>query len=207
MTYTPDLPIAGGARPLTPAAKAAIVDAIAARPNGAYDTADIRTIVLAYDRWCAQVGMDPLMPIAQMLHETGWLSSWWSQRERRNPAGIGVTGRSSANTTWRMRDGRPIGIVAAERNGIWVEGCSFPSWANHAVPAHVGRLLAYAIIPTAETQPQAALIRAALIARPLPQRLRGVAPTWRGLNGRWAVPGTDYADRIAAIANALAGAT
>ena len=205
MTYTPDTPITGGSRPLTPAAKTAIVAAIAARPNGAYDAADIRTIVLAYDRCCELAGMDPLPPIAQCLHETGWLSSWWSERPRRNPAGIGVTGRSSANTTWRMRDGRPIGIDAAERHGIWIEGCSFPSWANHAVPAHVGRLLAYALRPETGTPAQQQLVRVALIARPLSQRLRGVAPTWRGLNGRWAVPGTDYADKVAAIANHLWG--
>lgn len=54
-------------------------------------------------------------------------------------------------------------------------------------------------------RPDLLLVCVALIARPLPQRLRGVAPTWRGLNGRWAVPGTDYADKIADIANRLRG--
>lgn len=135
------------------------------------------------------------MLVAQMIHETGCLTAWWAERPRRNPAGIGVTGRSApaepARGAWAW-DG--------ER---WKEGCSFLSWADHAIPAHVGRVLAYALAPGQGTDAQQALIAQALGVRPLPARFRGAAPTWEGLNGRWAVPGTTYAQRIAAVAAAI----
>jgi hypothetical protein len=47
------------------------------------------------------------------------------------------------------------------------------------------------------------MIGRAMSYRPLPASFRGAAPTWRGLNGRWAVPGATYADKIAEIANAI----
>jgi hypothetical protein len=34
-------------------------------------------------------------------------------------------------------------------------------------------------------------------------KLTGAAPRWIDLNGRWAVPGTTYGQRIIAIANQL----
>ena len=46
-------------------------------------------IVPAYWRVCESVDVDPVLTLAQMAHETGHLSSWWCQRPRRNPAGIG----------------------------------------------------------------------------------------------------------------------
>jgi hypothetical protein len=169
---------------------------ILSRPHGEYnETAIAGVIVPAYFSVCASVGMDPVMPLAQMIHETGCLTSWWSQRPRRNPAGIGVTGRTSptqlATGAWALRD------------GTWAEGVSFPSWKDDSIPAHVGRLLAYALRDDQATSDQRALIARAMTYRPLPANFRGVAPTWRGLNGRWAVPGTTYADKIAEIANAM----
>lgn len=168
---------------------------IRVRPHGEYDTAAIARIVGAYWTVCAAAGVDPVMLVAQLIHETGNLTSWWSQRPRRNPAGIGVTGRTApaepARGAWAW-DG--------ER---WKEGCSFLSWADHAIPAHVGRLLAYALPAGQGTIAQQALIAVALRARALPASYRGAAPTWRGLNGRWAVPGTVYSDRIAAVAAAM----
>ena len=186
----------GQAAPITPAAVAAI---IAARPNGQYVPIDILTIVRGYADTCAAAGVDPYLVLAQLLHETAWLDSWWSQRPRRNPAGIGVTGRH-----WRgMPPVRSISV--AERDGIWYEGVSFASWTAHAIPAHVGRLLAYALPPNAGTAVQQRLVRVALVVRPLPASHRGAAPTLRGLGGRWAVPGQGYADKIADIANTLRG--
>jgi hypothetical protein len=148
------------------------------RPHGEYTAGDIeRVIVPAYFWVCASAGVDPLLAIAQMIHETGNLTSYWSQRPRRNPAGIGVTGEPG-------------------------KGLSFASWDKDAIPAHVGRLLAYALEPRAANAAQAALIARALGYRPLPAAYRGVAPTLRGLNGRWAV-GARYADAIARVANAI----
>ncbi len=173
----------------------ACVRAIRRRPHGGYDDPSIVTIVDAYFAVCAGVGMDPVMLLAQMVHETGNLTSWWSQRPRRNPAGIGVTGRSSA--------ARPATGAWALRDGVWLEGVSFARWSDEAVPAHAGRLLAYALRDEQATPAQRALIAQALAVRGLPPGFRGVAPTWRGLNGHWAVPGTTYADTIATIATRL----
>ncbi|MDQ3092701.1 MAG: glucosaminidase domain-containing protein [Actinomycetota bacterium] len=80
--------------------------------NGAYTDADIRWIVGRDFDVSVKAGVDPLVVIAQMDHETGHLSSYWSQRPRRNPAGIGVTGAPGA-------------------------GVSFPRW-YHSVDAHIG---------------------------------------------------------------------
>lgn len=151
-----------------------------------YDEVSRRAIVAAYWRVATHVGLDPLLALAQCIHETSaqqankewWpLSSWWAQRPRRNPAGIGVT-------------------------GIPRVGLSFPSWADDAIPAHVGRLLAYVLSETGGTAAQRALIDRALTLRSLPASFRGSAPTLVGLNGRWAT-GQGYAVAIAAIANQI----
>jgi len=146
--------------------------------TGGYNLADVRAIVAAYFVSSATAGIDPLLAIAQMAHETGSLTSWWSQRPRRNPAGIGVTGVGGA-------------------------GLVFASWANHAIPAHVGRLLAYATLPGQGTTAQQRLIASALALRPLPSMSRGMARQLGGLDGRWAVPGVGYASKIATIATAI----
>jgi hypothetical protein len=166
------------------------------RAHGEYTATDIAVaIVPAYFSVCGAVGMDPVMLLAQMIHETGCLTSWWSQRPRRNPAGIGVTGRTSPT--------QPASGAWALRENIWAEGVSFPSWKDDAIPAHAGRLLAYALRDDQANAAQRAMIERALSYRPLPAHFRGAAPTWRGLNGRWAVPGTTYANKIAEIANAM----
>ena len=87
--------------------------------NGEYTDANVRYIVGRDFDVAVRAGVDPLVVIAQMSHETGHLSSYWSQKPRRNPAGIGVTGAPGA-------------------------GVSFPWWSD-SVDAHVGRLLAYAL--------------------------------------------------------------
>ncbi len=144
--------------------------------NGAYTDADVRYIVGRDFDVAVKAGVDPLVVIAQMSHETGHLSSYWSQRPRRNPAGIGVTGAPGA-------------------------GVSFPRW-YHSVDAHVGRLLAYALPKGAGTAEQKRLIAIALSWRPLPDSYRGSARTIYGLQGRWA---TDryYAAKLARVGDAI----
>jgi hypothetical protein len=168
------------------------------RPHGEYNETDIgNAIVPGYFAVCAAAGVDPVLMIAQMIHETGNLSSWWAARPRRNPAGIGVTGRQSptlpASGAWQHDDGA----------GIWKEGVAFPSWKDDSIPAHVGRMLAYALRDDQANDAQRALIARAMTYRSLPANFRGAAPTLRGLAGRWAVPGTDYPDKLAQIANAI----
>lgn len=195
MRYTAMSPLLGTA-PLDAAARA--VRFILARPHGEYTEVDIAgTIVPAYVAVCASVGLDAVLLIAQMIHETGNLASWWAQRPRRNPAGIGVSGA--------VRGAQPPSGIWQPRDDIWVEGVAFESWKDHAIPAHAGRLLAYARTDAQATPAQLRLIKAALAVRGLPLVFRGAAPRLQGLNGRWAVPGTTYADKIAAIANRILG--
>jgi len=164
--------------------------------NG-YTPDDLRTIFRAYDHTCAIGGVSLGVTLAQVAHETGWLTSWWSARPRRNPAGIGVTGATWANP--------PVSAAAYDdTEKRWRSGCSFARWAPDAVDAHVGRLLAYALAPGTENQEQARLIAIAGRARPIPANLRGCATVLRDL-GRadnplrigWASPGRGYGAALA----------
>jgi hypothetical protein len=64
-------------------------------------------------------------------------------------------------------------------------------------------LLAYALTDEQANDVQRRRISYALSVRPLPNHLRGVAPTLGALNGRWAVPGTSYGQSIAGLANRM----
>ena len=194
MSYSPKSALLA---PTPPGLAARAAQAILTRPHGAYTDHDIAAVIVpAYIAQCAAVGLDAAIVLAQLIHETGNLTSWWSQRPRRNPAGIGVTGRTMA--------GQPRSLDWAKRDdGVWAEGVSFESWNGAAIPAHLGRLLAYAVTDDAANDAQRQLIEYAMSIRPLPASYRGVAPTITGLNGRWAVPGKDYGQRIATVANRM----
>jgi Mannosyl-glycoprotein endo-beta-N-acetylglucosaminidase/N-acetylmuramoyl-L-alanine amidase len=159
----------------TPRAPAEQVERyLLAKAHGGYSDDDVRTIVTAYYATATAVGLDPLLVVAQMSEETGHLTSFWSQRPRRNFAGIGVTGNPG-------------------------EGLSFPDLKT-GVRAHTGRLLAYSLPIGTGNQAQNQLIKEALSFRGLPDRLRGAAPTLKGLAGTWAHD-PKYADKIAHVAN------
>ncbi|GAC1641036.1 MAG: glucosaminidase domain-containing protein [Herpetosiphon sp.] len=166
-----------------------------------YTANDVWEIVHAYQQIGDAVGMDWFLAIGQMALETGSLTSWWSQRPRRNSAGIGVTGREQAGSV--DRPPAPTGWSWDDQRGIWREGLSFDSWTNDAVPAHLGRLLAYALRDDQATPAQQELIRRALAYRRLSASLRGVAVTITSLNGKWAVPGTEYGQHIVALVNRM----
>lgn len=169
-------------------------------PKPIYTSWDLKVNIMPwYWQYCEQTGVDPCITIAQMIHETGNMSSWWSDRPRRNPAGIGVTGETSVRppipedvNKWAYNDD-------TQR---WHKGVSFPNWVESSL-AHVGRLCAYATFPDERTLKQKDIVNKALKYRTLPLHLHGVSPTLEGLNGRWAYPGTTYADKIALIANAI----
>lgn len=164
-----------------------------ARPMGEYVPIDLHDHILPeYFRVCIPVGVDPAVAIAQMIHETGNLTSDWAARPHRNPAGIGVT-------------------------GVKGEGLSFVSWERPkdptkvgSVEAHIGRLLAYALPLDQRNQLQSALIYRAMSVRPLPAKVHGSAPDLLRLGAAhnpsgqgWADPGDDYGEALAGIANAL----
>ena len=191
MPYSPESALLA---PSPPGLAARAAQIILARPHGAYTDHDIANVIIpAYIAQCATVGLDATLVLAQLIHETGNLTSWWSQRPRRNPAGIGVTGAVWATPprtgTW------------VRRGPLWVEGCSFATWEHDAIPAHLGRLLAYALPAGQGTPAQQQLIAHALAIRPLPAAFRGAATRLQGLNGRWAWPGLFYAQKLAALAN------
>lgn len=171
---------------------------------GGYTPYDTESILRAIWHLAASVGLDPVLVAAQMAHETGNLGSWWCMRPRRNPAGLRVTGetsrlpRLSSEWAWNPNTKR------------WHRGLSFPSWADDAIPAQLGRLLAYVLPAGQGTPEQQALITRALTPAPLPASYRGCAATLQGLEDTWATdndPNTEsfYADRIAALANQLSG--
>ncbi|HEY7630590.1 MAG TPA: N-acetylmuramoyl-L-alanine amidase [Thermoleophilaceae bacterium] len=169
---TPDTTLLGGSH--APARKA--VAFLLSQDHGDYSDNDVRHIVANYYATAPAVGLDPLIVVAQMSEETGHLTSFWSQRPRRNPAGIGVTGEPG-------------------------QGVSFPDWKT-AVRAHTGRLLAYAIPKGSENPAQAALIEEALSFRPLGDEHRGVAPTLKGLVHQWAAD-PNYDKVLSAVANQI----
>ena len=160
-----------------------LANAMLRQPTPRYTRNDVELVIVpAYADLCARVGMDATIPIAQMALETGYLSSDGAARPYRNPAGIGGSGTAM----------------------------QFATWADDAIPAHVGRLLAYALPTGTGTPAQQSLIAKALRYRDLPAKVRGSAQTLRQLgqahnpsNLGWAAPGTKYGQSIARIANEL----
>jgi hypothetical protein len=144
------------------------------KDNGEYDNDEVKWIINAYLTQAPPLGLDPLLPIAQMCHETGYLSSKWASRPYCNPAGIGVTGEPN-------------------------KGVSFGSWHN-SIPAHLGRLIAYSTKPTERSPLQAAAVQFALKYRSLPAELQGTVTNLLGLQGKWASDPT-YATKLATMAN------
>jgi hypothetical protein len=165
-----------------------------------YGPSAVAEIVAAYEREGTTCGVDWFLAIAQMAHETGSLTSWWCARPRRNPAGLGVNGHSVAGSP-----DVPPGPHWAWRDGRWWEGISFDRWDADAVRAHLGRLVAYAVPPGGRFGPHQIIADEALKLRGLSLTIQGKAPTLAGLAGTWAVPGTEYPQRIALLANQMRG--
>ena len=203
-----------------PFAVGALVSRIMAR-GPRYDEKSVTAIVTAYGEVCGPVGVDPVLLLAQMLHECDWLRSWWCLRPRRNPAGLGVNGRK--DTTRALDTPPPAGVGEAWAYNDtttpprWEMGLSFGTW-REAAQAQAGRWLRYALAPEAGTTAQRDLMGHAMQVRPLPQIAWGSArqllhlgavhnpanvgkpeKEWVG----WARPGTSYGEAIAALANAL----
>ena len=176
----------------------AVAYTMARRPQG-YNEFDVKLIATYYWTHALLVGIDPLVAWAQMLHETGNLTSWWCQRPRRNPAGIGVTG-----TTSRNRTSPGAGWVRDQKTLLWKQGYAFTDW-ELSTKAHLGHLLVYAVGLHSLNDAQRAVVAFDPRSSAVPIAWHGAAPTLNGLNGRWAVPGTTYGASIAAIAEAIRG--
>jgi hypothetical protein len=155
------------------------------RQGGPLHYTSIERVRIAWLYWdvCGPVGVDPLIAVAQLVHETADLTSWWSQRPRRNPAGIGVTGGKDPKT------GEPLGV-------------RFPGW-SWAVRAHVGRLLAYATLPDRGSLGHW-LVNEANVWRRIPGSVIAKGPTVGTLaKAGWATD-PDYAHKLVTVANRIA---
>lgn len=156
---------------------------------------------------CAACGLDPAIVMAQVIHETGALTSWWCQPPRHNPAGISVTGETSPSE-------RP-GYVYNPGTGRYHRGSVYVSLVA-AVEPHVARLLCYACGPEdLAGRDLKTLERRRLIASAptFPRPCLGTAATLAALGQRhnpkpatcgWAWPGEDYGAKLAIWANRLA---
>lgn len=176
----------------------------------------------AYARVCNLVGVRLILALAQCAHETGWLTAALAQRRDkdgrhlRNPAGIGI----SENKDRATKHERPGSVYDDDVRGYRLVALTggrsgFPTWEDDAIPAHIGRLVAYAVRPAERTPTQQTLVDQALGWRELPPRCHGSAPRLLDLgSGPNPVPtcgwagageqgGLDYGLKVAAKANTI----
>jgi hypothetical protein len=135
------------------------------------------SLVCAYTCLGELTTIGNLRPLAQAVKETAWFSS---RRfvQNCNPAGIGAT-----------NDG--------------AEGAAFSTIAA-GVAAQYAHLLCYAAKPSDLPAALATLQLLSPRREALIQSFSiGCAPTWEGLNGRWASPGLTYGEDILAIADGI----
>jgi hypothetical protein len=166
-----------------------------------YTRHDLENVIIpAYFTVGELIGVDPCIAIAQMIHETGFLSSFWSKRPRRNPAGIGVTGQTAKSLP---KDASYWEWSYDDEARIWKKGLRFDTWDRGSVPGHISRLLGYATKEPERTHEQKEFLKEHTARRPLPPKVIGCAPTLAGLEGTWAVPGKGYADKLAAHATRM----
>jgi hypothetical protein len=148
-----------------------------------YTPSDRLRIAWLYWDTCTVVGVDPLIAVAQLVLETKNLTSKWSQRPRRNPAGIEV----------ELPPGHPDYLKV---------GVRFPGW-SWAVRAHVGRLLAYGSLPKSGSLGHW-LVNEANVWRRIPTGVIGKGATVGTLaKAGWATD-PDYAHKLVAVANRIA---
>lgn len=165
--------------------------------GGSYTFWDYRVIITQYDMSMKLANLNPYLLIAQMVKETDWCRSWWSQRPRRNPAGIGVTGE--------VQKEEPLNKDAwAYRieDQVWVKGYSFTSWQVSS-QAHAGHMLAYLYKDKELDESQEYFVAVDPRAKFIPEKWRGSVKVLKDLDGKWAVPGIGYGKSIATIANVL----
>lgn len=134
--------------------------------------------------------------VCQMYHETGYMTSWWSLPPRRNPAGLGVTGETSAT------DPKSDAWVYDADKKIWAKGYAYPDW-NTSVQHHFAHMAAYAIdadnATAKQIDPRYPAVRSMITSKKW-----AVAKVMTDLNGKWAVPGTTYGQTIEDVYNVIA---
>ena len=138
---------------------------------------DYNRIIEAYAVFGRLTTMGNLLPFAQAAHETGWFTSdRWVKNN--NPAGLGAT-----------NDGAMGFVADSIEEGILAQ---YAHLTAYALPLLSMSVLQLGILGF---DPRGRIMRG--------DNLLGSAPRWIDLNGRWAVPGTTYGQRIIEIANQL----
>ena len=129
-----------------------------------------------YMRLCPVAGIRTAIAFAQAVHETGYFTfPRQAKASWNNPAGLGVTG-------------------ATDANGEYI-GNRFPT-KEAGVRAQLGHLLWY----FGHYHPEAGFCAADQRHFGLLGGHKHLENDIRQLNGRWAVPGKTYGERIATIA-------
>jgi len=128
--------------------------------------------------------------ICQMFHETGYLTSWWSAPERKNMAGIGVTGETSKTFM--------PGYEFDSKNKIYKKGYSYSTYVQ-AVQAHFAHMEAYvnSVYVNEAVRWDARYDVAFMVNRGKPPIIYVTQ-----LNGRWAMS-NNYGESIEGIYNAI----
>lgn len=123
----------------------------------------------------AEYGVRGDLAFAQALKETGyWRFGGSVKLEQNNFAGLGATSRTEAGASF-----------ATPALGIEAQIQHLYGYATTA-PLPAGKQL---------VDPRFLLLQAAA--------LRGTAPNWEDLNGKWAVPGTNYGQDVVALWNGI----
>ncbi|ACA58982.1 stalk domain-containing protein [Candidatus Desulforudis audaxviator] len=141
-------------------------------------------LVDLYLRIGAEYGVRGDLALAQAAKETGyWQFGGDVQPDQNNFCGLWATG--TALTGGESLNGADPALVRLEAGR---HGATFAT-PQAGVEAHIQHLYAYA---TTDPLPPGKV----LLSPRFVYVQRGSAPTWQGLNARWAVPGTTYGQSI-----------
>lgn len=172
-----------------------ITTKIASLSGQTYTRDEIYDIVTMYKKYADAMDINWIIALAQNLHETDWLRSWWAQSPRRNPAGLGVNGK-------HMKQKPDNTESWAEKDGVWYHGYSFDSWEN-AVKAHIAHLLLYTMKDSDMSDEQLKFSELSPRKYAVEQAgYRGIAGSIKDLAGTWATD-TKYAKKLVATINKL----
>jgi hypothetical protein len=157
-----------------------------AEAHGAYRFDEVKAYLDCMSEFCASLGFDYGLMVAQSAHETAnWKSYWW--QTRLNPAGIGLTGDDTQNAA----------------SGTWETGCD-------AAKAHIAHMAAYVLggltagsIPEAQQAINLDPRYKAVFEAGLAESVAAIGDLG---NGKWATD-PDYSSAIVERANQIFGGT
>lgn len=147
-----------------------------------------------YHALCKAVGLDTTLVVCQTWHETGRWESTWFKAPRRNPAGIGVNGKTS-----------PVWLPGYQKlpSGKWGKGVAYDTYYVAAL-AHVWGVAMWCGLDTSPIRDERYVNK---MYNP-PKSARGSVTTVKQLGWEhnphkigWAHPGSSYGYAIAKLAN------